>query len=82
MSQAGHRHQFYGRRKGHALRRHHSDLMDQLLPHLRVDVADPLKETGERRWLEIGFGGGEHLAHQADTIAEVAALFEITLALD
>ena len=39
--------------------------MDQLLPHLRVDVADPLKETGERSWLEIGFGGGEHLAHQA-----------------
>jgi len=39
--------------------------MDRLLPHLRVDVADPLKSTARRRWLEIGFGGGEHLAHQA-----------------
>jgi tRNA (guanine-N7-)-methyltransferase len=59
------RFQFYGRRKGKSLRRHHSELMDVLLPHLRVDLADPLHGMGERRWLEIGFGGGEHLAHQA-----------------
>lgn len=39
--------------------------MQTLLPQLAVDLADPLKNTGLRRWLEIGFGGGEHLAHQA-----------------
>lgn len=39
--------------------------MDQLLPHLRVALDDPLAGMGETRWLEIGFGGGEHLAHQA-----------------
>jgi tRNA (guanine-N7-)-methyltransferase len=57
--------QFYGRRKGKPLRRRHSDLMETLLPQLAVDLADPLKNAGLRRWLEIGFGGGEHLAHQA-----------------
>lgn len=57
--------QFYGRRKGKPLRRHHLELMEQLLPKIAVDLADPLKGTGPRRWLEIGFGGGEHMAHQA-----------------
>jgi tRNA (guanine-N7-)-methyltransferase len=57
--------QLYGRRKGHALRRHHLALVDELLPGLRVDLAQPLAGLGPRRWLEIGFGGGEHLAHQA-----------------
>ena len=61
----GKRFQFYGRRKGKSLRRHHSGLMEQLLPRLQVDLADPLSGMGDRRWLEIGFGGGEHLAHQA-----------------
>ena len=65
MSEASRKHQFYGRRKGHALRRHHSGLMEQLLPHLRVELGDALAGMGDRRWLEIGFGGGEHLAHQA-----------------
>ena len=59
------RFQFYGRRKGKSLRRHHLSLMDGLLPQLRVSLAAPLAGLGERRWLEIGFGGGEHLAHQA-----------------
>ncbi len=59
------KHQFYGRRKGKPLRRQHLELMDQLLPKVAVDRAAPLTGTGSRRWLEIGFGGGEHLAHQA-----------------
>jgi tRNA (guanine-N7-)-methyltransferase len=43
----------------------HSELMQNLLPQVSVDIADPLKGMGQRRMLEIGFGGGEHLAHQA-----------------
>jgi len=66
------RFQFYGRRKGKSLRRHHSELMDQLLPHLRVALDDPFAGMGERRWLEIGFGGGEHLAHQAELHPDVS----------
>jgi tRNA (guanine-N7-)-methyltransferase len=66
------RFQFYGRRKGKSLRRHHSELMAQLLPHLRVSLDNPLAGTGSRRWLEIGFGGGEHLAHQASLHRDVS----------
>lgn len=39
--------------------------MESLLPQLAIDLLQPLAGTGQRRWLEIGFGGGEHLAHQA-----------------
>jgi len=56
------RFQFYGRRKGHALRSHHLQLVAELLPKLRFDAAK-LKAPA---WFEIGFGGGEHLAHQAE----------------
>ena len=60
MSAIERRHQYYGRRKGHALRRHHLMLVEELLPKLRFDVS----ELSSPAWLEIGFGGGEHLAHQ------------------
>jgi tRNA (guanine-N7-)-methyltransferase len=36
--------------------------MDELLPKLRFDPAGWKSPA----WLEIGFGGGEHLAHQAE----------------
>lgn len=65
---------FYGRRKGKTLRRHHAALMEQLLPHLRVSLEDPLAGTAARRWLEIGFGGGEHIAHQAGLHTDVSFL--------
>jgi tRNA (guanine-N7-)-methyltransferase len=68
------KHQFYGRRKGKPLRRHHSDLMENLLPPIAVDIADPLSLTGDRRWLEIGFGGGEHMAHVANLHPDVTVI--------
>jgi tRNA (guanine-N7-)-methyltransferase len=57
------RFQLYGRRKGKALRPHHARLIAGLLPSLRVDPARFDRKKPMR--LEIGFGGGEHLAHQA-----------------
>ena len=63
------RFQFYGRRRGKTLRRHHLQLVEELLPKLRVDLENRLP-AGEV-WLEIGFGGGEHLAHQAALFPEV-----------
>ena len=72
MITADKRFQFYGRRKGKSLRRHHSALMEELLPQLRVAPDNPLAGLGARRWLEIGFGGGEHLAHQAALHSEVS----------
>ena len=65
MNTKGPKFQFYGRRKGKPLRRIHSELMQSLLPQVAVDLAQPLAGMSERRILEIGFGGGEHLAHQA-----------------
>lgn len=66
--------QFYGRRKGKPLRRHHLELMEELLPKIAVDLADPLKGTKTRCWLEIGFGGGEHMAHQAALHPDVTVI--------
>ena len=64
--------QLYGRRKGPALRQHQQRLMETLLPRLAVDPACDLSRPAllfepprERLWLEIGFGGGEHLAERA-----------------
>ncbi|MCB2112123.1 MAG: tRNA (guanosine(46)-N7)-methyltransferase TrmB [Parvularculaceae bacterium] len=64
--------QLYGRSKGHALRARHQRLMDELLP--RVSTPDPqagaidlgaLFPQASQFALEVGFGGGEHLAWQA-----------------
>ena len=74
MSNTLPRHQFYGRRKGKPLRRHHVGLMDDLLPPIAVDLKHPLFNTGERRWLEIGFGGGEHMVHQAALNPDVSVI--------
>ena len=64
---------FFGRRKGHKLRQHQAELVDHLLPHLALDIegaspADAREIFGlevEDVRLEIGFGGGEHLAAEA-----------------
>jgi tRNA (guanine-N7-)-methyltransferase len=64
---------FFGRRKGHRLRPHQSDLMATLLPRLALalDRAAPNhlaelfpRPVGAVR-LEIGFGGGENLIAEA-----------------
>jgi tRNA (guanine-N7-)-methyltransferase len=71
---AAHRHgSFFGRRKGHKLRIHQADLIANLLPHLALDIATPVSTAvtdlfdpvAEDVRLEIGFGGGEHLAAEA-----------------
>jgi tRNA (guanine-N7-)-methyltransferase len=64
---------FFGRRKGHKLRSHQSDLIAQLLPHLAIELANPAPDDlrtlfdppVEAARLEIGFGGGEHLVAEA-----------------
>jgi len=54
----------FGRRKGRRLRTHASELVEGLLPTIQLTL--PLTQKIEDgSWLEIGFGGGEHLAHIA-----------------
>lgn len=64
---------FFGRRKGHRLRTHHAQLIEQLLPRLALDITQAAPSdlttlftpaTRNVR-LEIGFGGGEHLIAEA-----------------
>jgi tRNA (guanine-N7-)-methyltransferase len=64
---------FFGRRKGHPLRKAQAELVGTLLPRLAVDLSRPAPRPLERLFdirvdcvrLEIGFGGGEHLLHEA-----------------
>ncbi len=65
---------FFGRRKSRPLKPRQQRLMETLLPALRLEEKDAarLREPAmlfdpvpERLVLEIGFGGGEHLAHRA-----------------
>ncbi|MFN0265185.1 tRNA (guanine(46)-N(7))-methyltransferase TrmB [Tepidamorphus sp. 3E244] len=73
MAQEGLAKRLHGRRKGHALKARQGRLMEQLLPRIAVEVEQPaparladLFETApDRLILEIGFGGGEHLAEGA-----------------
>lgn len=61
----------YGRRQGHRLHPRQARLVDELLPTLRFDIdkaaslADCFGTTHQQHVLEIGFGGGEHLAARA-----------------
>ncbi|MCK6454559.1 MAG: tRNA (guanosine(46)-N7)-methyltransferase TrmB [Alphaproteobacteria bacterium] len=67
----------YGRRRGRPLRPHRAGLVQDLLPRLRVPQRVLEAPTGSvdprglfdpavpEVWLELGFGGGEHLAAQA-----------------
>jgi tRNA (guanine-N7-)-methyltransferase len=72
----------YGRRKGHRLRPGRQRLLDELLPKLQVHVPEggPLDPASlfahrpRRFWLEIGFGGGEHLAYQAAAHPDVGLI--------
>ncbi|MDP4005289.1 tRNA (guanosine(46)-N(7))-methyltransferase TrmB [Methylobacterium sp. NEAU K] len=68
---------FFGRRKGKRLRGLQERRRAELLPALRIDLPPddrpldprtlfPSLEVPEAVWMEIGFGGGEHLAAQAE----------------
>ncbi|MAM60361.1 tRNA (guanine(46)-N(7))-methyltransferase TrmB [Maritimibacter sp. UBA3975] len=77
---------FYGRFKAKGLRGSQQAYLDEDLPHLSSGPVDweenpdrtPLDLAalfGERDvWLEVGFGGGEHLVHQAEANPDVGLI--------
>ncbi len=68
---------FFGRRKGHKLRPHQAQLIDTLLPRLAVDLTQPAPADLKALFpdpvtdvvLEIGFGGGESMIAQAESLS-------------
>jgi len=77
---------FYGRLKGKTLRQSQRDYLAEDMGKLSPGAVDwdvnPKREKldlkkrfGDRPiWLEIGFGGGEHLVHQAQTHPEMTII--------
>ncbi|WOI57395.1 tRNA (guanine(46)-N(7))-methyltransferase TrmB [Palleronia sp. LCG004] len=77
---------FYGRRKGHNLRQSQEAYLAEDLARLSPGAVDwevnpgraPLDLAGlfggRPVWLEVGFGGGEHLVHQAASNPDVGII--------
>ena len=69
----------YGRRRGRPLRHGRQQLRDSLLPQLTIALPEHgslypdtlFAAPPAAVWLEIGFGGGEHLAAQAERHPEI-----------
>jgi tRNA (guanine-N7-)-methyltransferase len=69
----------YGRIKARPIKPRQAELIDSLLPRIALDPARPvdpeaLKPDAAEVWLEIGFGGGEHMAAQAERRPDVLML--------
>jgi len=74
---------FHGRRRGRPLRVARANLMETLLPRLALTTPEPgtilepaslFPAPVSDVWLEVGFGGGEHLAAQAAAHGDVGLI--------
>jgi len=64
----------YGRRRGKRMTAEHERMLVEVLPRYGVSIDAPtaaFAEPDRPFWLEVGFGGGEHLLHQARNRPEV-----------
>lgn len=69
----------YGRIKARQIKARSADLLATRLPELSLDLSAPidpmaLKPDAAEVWLEIGFGGGEHMAAQAQGRPDVLVI--------
>jgi tRNA (guanine-N7-)-methyltransferase len=72
----------YGRRGGRKLSQRQERILTEVLPRLAPDLASPcpsplaslFEGTIDRVWLEVGFGGGEHLIWQAQNHPRVGII--------
>lgn len=68
----------FGRIKSRPIKPRQAALMDSLLPQIRCPETPfaprSLKPDAREVWLEIGFGGGEHMAAQAGRAPDVLIL--------
>lgn len=81
------RRNFYGRRHGKTLRHSQKGYLAEDLGELRPrgitaqenldrEAIDPARIFGDDRpvWLEVGFGGGEHMVHMAATYPDIGII--------
>lgn len=61
----------FGRRKGRSLRDYPQQLMSNLLPQIAISPSSHFKLASSSIYLEVGFGGGEHLAHMAGLYPDI-----------
>jgi tRNA (guanine-N7-)-methyltransferase len=69
----------FGRIKSRPIKSKQAGLLDTLLPQIQLDPTGPvdpnvLKPDASEVWLEIGFGGGEHMAAQAALRPDILSL--------
>jgi tRNA (guanine-N7-)-methyltransferase len=72
----------FGRRRGRKLSARQTDLLTEVGPRVQPNLASPPPETVaalfdvpvKQVWLEIGFGGGEHLIWQAQNHPDVGII--------
>jgi tRNA (guanine-N7-)-methyltransferase len=71
----------FGRRRGRRLSARQQHLLDEVLPRVALAQAETALPPAEafstpvsRVWLEIGFGGGEHLVWQARANPDVGLI--------
>ncbi len=68
---------FFGRRKGKPIKGSRQKLIDELLPRVTLPMAEKIDVTAifgvkpREVWLEVGFGGGEHVADLAKRYPDV-----------
>lgn len=80
MSEAAQRVAFYGRRQGKRLRPKQAAGISGTLPNLQIDCSGPVRPDAlfasdkTAYWLEIGFGGGEHLINNASLHPDIGHL--------
>lgn len=71
---------FFGRRHGKTLRQEQAQGLAGLFPQLALDCSNPIHpdtlfaSPRQAYWLEIGFGGGEHLLRNAKAHPEIGHL--------
>ncbi|MFN3721616.1 MAG: tRNA (guanosine(46)-N7)-methyltransferase TrmB [Paracoccaceae bacterium] len=87
MAEPTERRNFYGRVHGKTLRASQKDYLANDLENLRLHGVGPLENPGRipldvsaifpggrPLWVEVGFGGGEHLVHMAERYPEVSLI--------
>ncbi len=61
----------FGRRRGRKPSARQAHLFADVLPTVAIDQHNPILDPTKPVWLEIGFGGGEHLVWQAENNPDI-----------